>query len=382
MRKKRLFLLIGGTSFLFTIFFGCGEKSGEKEYEKALSLWKSGQLSRAQGQMGKAIRKLTNREQKSVANNQLGLILWELGKTTEATDRFRESCQLSENITQADKNYGIALFKNNQFDKAKMEFLTILGDQPNDPVSYFFMGMVHLKRKDWRNAQKKLAEGLRLKPQDPALQNAYALVELHQSGANKALVRLKQIVKTFPNYSPALFNIATIYDLRLHNRSVAVTWYRKYLSQAGASAFQSSQAQQALMRLTNRSSGSRSSSSATAQEIAAWMKRGDSYYKKKQFSRAIEQYKKVLQVAPSNKTAHYDLGLAYYSTRKYSAAQKSYIQALRIDPRDANARYMLVLTYAKQRKWNDADREAKALKVVDPVRGKQMIKYVSETRRR
>jgi len=43
---------------------------------------------------------------------------------------------------------------------------------------------------------------------------------------------------------------------------------------------------------------------------------------------------------------------------------------------------MLVLTYVGQRKWNDADREAKALKVIDPVRGKQMIKYVSDKRRR
>jgi len=306
MSKRQLFLLIGGTSFLFAIFFGCGEKSGEKEYKKAIALWKSGQLSRAQGQMGKAIRKLTNREKKSVANNQLGLILWELGKTREAKNRFRESCQLSENITQADKNYGIALFKENQFDKAKMEFLTILGDHPDDLVSSFFVGMIYVKQKKWRGAQKRLVEGLRLKPQDPALQNAYALVELHQGGINKALDRLKKIVKTFPDYSPALFNIAAIYDFYLHNRSVAITWYQKYLSQVGPSAFRSSQAQQALMRLTNRSSGRR----ATAQEIAAWIKRGDSYYKKKQFSRAIEQYKKVLQVAPSNKTAHYDLGLS------------------------------------------------------------------------
>ena len=47
---------------LLTLFFGCGEHAGENEYNKALASWKSGDYSRAQGQMEKAIRKLSDED--------------------------------------------------------------------------------------------------------------------------------------------------------------------------------------------------------------------------------------------------------------------------------------------------------------------------------
>jgi len=380
MRKKTLTILATVTTILFALFFGCGERSGEKEYEKALSSLESGQLSRAQGQMEKAVRQLVSNEQKSVANNQLGLILWQLGKTDEATEKFKESCRLSENMTQANMNYAIALYKNNQLEAAQLEFVTLLGEQPNNPIAHLFSGLIHIKEKKWVDAQHNLSKGLQLKPKDPALQNAYALIELHKDGNNKALTRLKQIIAVHPNYTPALYNIAAIYDFKIHNYPVAIEWYRKYLQKAGTQAAQSSRTQEALSRLTRSRSGMGSSSSSST--ITAFIKSGEKLHKQKRYSSAIKQYKKAIQLSPNNIKAHYDIGLAYFYSKKYSSAERSFIQTLRLNPRDPNARYMLVLTYTKQRKWNDAEREAKALKVVNPKQGKAMLKYISETRRR
>ena len=43
---------------------------------------------------------------------------------------------------------------------------------------------------------------------------------------------------------------------------------------------------------------------------------------------------------------------------------------------------MLALSYAQQRKWNEAEREANILKKIDPARGKSMLKYISDIRKR
>ena len=55
MKNKNLLLMGSGTCLLFMLFFGCGERTGQKEYNKALASRKAGELSRAQGQMEKAI---------------------------------------------------------------------------------------------------------------------------------------------------------------------------------------------------------------------------------------------------------------------------------------------------------------------------------------
>jgi tetratricopeptide (TPR) repeat protein len=381
MIKKRLPLLAGLTILLFAFFFGCEEKTGEKEYKRALDSWESGQLSRAQGQMDKAIRKLTDPEQKSVANNQLGLILWQLGKTGEAVEKFAESCRLNENTTEANLNYAIALYKNNQLESANLEFSTLIGEQPTNPIPYLFSGLVHIKQGKWSAAQSRLLKGLQLQPQNLALQNAYALVELHKGGTHKALSRLKNIIASYPNYAPAFYNIAAIYDFRLHNQPLAIEWYKKYLHEAGMHGAQSLRTQEALTRLT-RSHVYTARSGGSSAAVATLIRKGEQFHKSKKYAKAIEQYKKAMRLDPNNIKVHYDSGLAYYSYKKYASAERAFIRTLQLNPRNANARYMLVLAYAKQRKYNDAQREAKALKQLDPVRGKQMLKYVAERRRR
>ena len=81
MKNKTLLIMVcGGVCLLFAVFSGCGGRPGEKEYNKAVASWEGGDLVRAQSQLEKAIRKLSSSEKKSVANNQLGIIRWNLGK--------------------------------------------------------------------------------------------------------------------------------------------------------------------------------------------------------------------------------------------------------------------------------------------------------------
>jgi len=378
MKNKSLVIGGSGICLLFILFFGCGENSGEKEYNKALESWKNGDLSRAQGQMEKAIRKLSDTEKKSVANNQLGLILWGLGKNQLAAKKFGESCRLTEDLTGANLNHGLALYQTGQLESALFEFTKFSDAQPNNALAHTLLGLVHLKNQQWASATQELATGLRQKPENPSAgQNALALAQLHEpNGTNKAITRLKQIIAAFPNYTPAIYNLAVIYDQWLHDNTTALSWYRKYLQQAGSQAQKTEQTNQAIARLT-RTRPRQHSSTQTAKEYIAT---GLSLHDSKNYTQAMEQYKKAIALEPSNKTAHYYLGLSAFALKNYSEAVRANIDTLKIDPSDANARYMLTLSYAKQRKWNDAQREAKALEKNDPERGATMLKYIANAR--
>ena len=380
MKNKSLVIGGSGVCLLFVLFFGCGEKSGEKEYGKALSSWKNGDLSRAQGQMEKAIRKLSDTEKKSVANNQLGLILWGLGKNQLATEKFGESCRLTEDLTGANLNHGLALYQTGQLESALFEFTKFSDAQPNNALAHTLLSLVHLKNQQWANATQELATGLQQKTEDPAAgQNALALAQLHEpNGTNKAITRLKQIIAAYPHYAPALYNLAVIYDQWLHDNTTALSWYRKYLQQAGSQARKAEQTNQAIARLTR--TRPRTQQQSPAQTAKAYIAAGLNLHDAKNYAQAMAQYKKAIALEPSNKTAHYYLGLSAFALKNYSEAVRANISTLKIDPSDANARYMLTLSYAKQRKWNDAQREAKALEKIDPERGATMLNYISTAR--
>ena len=48
MKNKKVLMTVGGgVCLLLAVFSGCGERTGEKEYSKALASWADGDLVRA-----------------------------------------------------------------------------------------------------------------------------------------------------------------------------------------------------------------------------------------------------------------------------------------------------------------------------------------------
>lgn len=385
MKNKKLLVIGGGTLLLITMFFGCGERSGEKEYNKAMASWRGGDLVRAQGQLEKAIRKLSGHEKKSVANNQLGIILWNLDKPDQAIAVFSESCRLAEQLTGANQNLGLALYHAGELEQAEFELTKILNEQPTNSIVRSALGMIKMQKKDWKSAAKEIASNLRTNPNNPAGQNALALTELHMNkNSDVAVKRLKQLVSAYPDYAPAAYNLAVIYDQWLPNNSAARGWYKQYLQKAGAEGAHADIAQQAIARLGGKVETTRRSPKKQTYPGAAskYITEGSKLHADKNYSEAVKLYEMAIQADPSQMTAYYNLSLSLYELKQYSKAAKACKDALNLDSGFANARYMLALSYAQQRKWNDAEREANILKQADVVRGESLLKYISAARNR
>lgn len=367
---------------MFAMFIGCGERSGEKEYNKAVSAWKDGDLVRARTLFEKSVRKTSGNEKKSIVLNELGLILWELGETEAAAEAFSKSCNLTETLTGANLNMGIALFHAGRIDEAELALNNVLGVNPKDQTAMAILGLIEMKKRNWTGASRELSKTVNLNPDSPASQNALALAELHKNQkSDTAIKRLTQIIAAYPDYAPAAFNLAVIHDQWLKNTSGAKGWYQHYLQKAGETGSHAEAATTAIARLSS-SSPTRSTRQTNPDAAARFMTEGSRLHSIKKYADAITQYQKAIQADPTQQNAHYNMGLAYYAAGKYADSAKACNGALKIDPRFSDARYMLALSHFQLKNWNDAERAAKALVQIDAKRGEEMLKHISSARKR
>ena len=383
MKNRNIWVYTAVTFGIIAMFAGCGERSGEKEYGKAISAWENGDLVRARTLLEKSIRKTSENEQKSTALNQLGLVLWELGEAEAAADAFSKSSNLSEDLTGANLNMGVTLFHAGRMDEAEIALNNVLGANPDNQTAQALLGLLEMEKRDWSNAKRELAKSVSIDALNASAQNALALAELHQDqDPARAINRLKQLNTAYPEYAPAAFNLASIYDLWLKDSTSALSWYNSYLQKAGENGSRSDASKAAIARLGGQGSSTTNLPATSNPQVAArHMADGARLHNEKKYKEAIESYRKAIQAAPKQKNAYYNMGLALYAQGDFPAAASACNGALNIDPAFSDARYMLSLSYAKQKKWNDAEREAKELLKTDKTRGEQMIKYVSDARK-
>lgn len=382
MKNKKLMVMSGGLCLLFALFLGCGERSGEKEYSKAMDSWRSGDLVRARTLLEKSIRKLSGNEKKSEAYNQLGIILWQLQEADASIEAFGKSCGLTDEMSGANLNLGVALFQAGRIDEAEVALNNVLGDNPADPVARATIGLIEMRKKNWSKAAQEAAAAVRTQPRDPAGQNALALAELHANrNTEAAITRLKQILSAHPGYAPAAYNLAVIYDQWLGNKGAAQAWYTQYIQKAGTDGSHMAAAQSAIARLAGSAPAIRPSAT-NPEEAARCIAAGTTLHTAKKYTEAVAQYEKAIQADPSQKNAFYNMGLSYYELKKYPEAAQACQNALKLDSGFANARYMLALAHVQQRNWADAEREAKTLGKTDAARAASLLKYISDLRKR
>ena len=70
----------------------------------------------------------------------------------------------------------------------------------------------------------------------------------------------------------------------------------------------------------------------------AYNERGNDYSNLGQYERAIEDYKKAIELNPNDDVAYYYRGIAYYFLNQYERALKDFDKALKINPNNTFAK--------------------------------------------
>jgi tetratricopeptide (TPR) repeat protein len=319
-----------------------------------------------------------------MANNQLGIIRWNLGKYDQAIGSFIESCRLAEDLSGANLNLGIALYHAGRLDQAEFELTKILNEEPGHATARLYLGLVLMQQEDWKSAAEELGAALKTDPNNAAGQNALALAELHQNqNSDVAVKRLKQLIAAAPDYAPAAYNLAMIHDQWLQNPEAALGWYKQYLQKAGEQGGQVEAARQAIDRLSQTgadASGKIPQEKPIRITAAQYIANGTKLHAAKKYREAVVQYEKAIAADSALLNAHYNLGLSHYELKQYGNAIEAFSNSLKLDPDFTNARYMLALSYARQGDWGEAEREAEALKKTGDERGESLLKYIAAER--
>lgn len=95
------------------------------------------------------------------------------------------------------------------------------------------------------------------------------------------------------------------------------------------------------------------------EEARLFYKKGNEYYEKGDFDRAIENYNRAIELKPDYDKAYYNRGLAYACKEDYDKAIKDINKVIELKPNFAEAYYILGLAYEYK---NVSDRAMEAYK--------------------
>ena len=81
---------------------------------------------------------------------------------------------------------------------------------------------------------------------------------------------------------------------------------------------------------------------------------GNLYYAEERYEEALAQYKEAVRLNPSVSTNHYSLGQGYLKLEKFSEAENEFRTVIRMEPNSAYGHYGLGLTFSKYGKFEKA----------------------------
>ena len=172
--------------------------------------------------------------------NYLGLACHHAARAAEAADAYQKALKFNHDLVVVHYNLGCLLLEQNKLDAAQNELTAFTLHQGNSFDGWLKLGTVQLRMSEVAPAQlrtrelgaaeKSFGESLRLNSQDPEALNNLGLVQLQLHRQREALADFNAALKQQPNYGPALLNLATISQVFLKDRPLALRKYREYLA--------------------------------------------------------------------------------------------------------------------------------------------------------
>ncbi len=235
---------------------------------------------------------------------------------------YLQAIKADPNNETAHLNLGIIYLNSQKFDQAVPEFQKCIQLKPSDSQAKelleLCLGMTALSKGDYSSGMEHFQNVLKVNPDNKdakrLLVQCQAKVYLDEKKYSQAVTALNQIVQDDPKNYFAYKNLGFIYFQEKDYKKSVDCWEHAVKLQ------QDSQIYQAL---------------------------GFSFYNLGDFSNAIENYKKSIQLEtakdPKDQDAnaldqtYYNLGVAYLDNASYDEAADAFGNAFKVNPKDSNA---------------------------------------------
>ena len=198
------------------------------------------------------------------------------------------------------------------------------------------MGISLVREGKLRAGLQHLLDAVKLGSENPDLYHELAKVYFDLGEYDLSLANFKKALALRPQFSEALNNMGVLY-VKLDELDKALDCF-----------------QQAAKDLLYRT------------PYYAYHNIGSVYYKKGDYSAAIENYKKALSLAPNYVEVYYDLAAAYEALNQLEDAISAYEKAIQLDPKFWSARFNLGKLYLRLGREEEAEEELEAVIKADP----------------
>jgi tetratricopeptide (TPR) repeat protein len=257
----------------------------------------------------------------STAMAQLGHTLYTLKRYPGALEAYQRWKRLTPNLTGASFYVGRTLNAMKQYDKAVDELRVFATSQHSD--AHYELGVAYRELGQYPSAISAFQQAIRLKE------------------------------KNKESYSEAVYGLGMTYlkmgqkeqALQVASRLQALDKAKAQQLKEQVSRAAPAAAQPAATRGVDGSKPGAPTPSANSG--TAYVKAGDEYSAKSDYSKAVEAYKKALALDANNGDAYWGLGAALYEQKRFAEAVHPLQRAVRLRPDDNNALWVLGRTYVE-----------------------------------
>ncbi|HMO51982.1 MAG TPA: tetratricopeptide repeat protein [Kiritimatiellia bacterium] len=230
------------------VLTGCSDPSGERELRAGLRELKRDNFVRAKSLFERSIARRPGHIDNAVTHNALGIAAWRLGSLAEATMAFEDSRRLNPNLVEPLYNLGVLAAERDDLRSATRYLNEAAALAPNDPRPLEFLAELYMQRGQWTLARNALYSALDREPRSARIYTAIAAAHAGLRQPEQATEALMFALETNARYTPALFNLAVVYDTLVGDAEQARAFYKRYLAAASREG-RAIEARDALARL-------------------------------------------------------------------------------------------------------------------------------------
>jgi tetratricopeptide (TPR) repeat protein len=199
-----------------------------------------------------------------------------------------------------DLTYGVALFQRGYLQEAAAAFKQVIIEKPDDPIAYYNLGTLYLRKDSLSEARRYLEQAVKLRSNYAEAWNNLGMVSAQQGQEEDAIRNFERSLQIRPTYVTALLNLGN-----LLRRKGAFTEAQKLLEQALGTAPNDPE--------TNYSIGML-------------------YARQNQLDRASEYVGRAVALRPDYPEALNNLGILMVRQAQYPAAKREFETCIELAP--------------------------------------------------
>ena len=284
------------------------------------------------------------------AHNDLGYVLNNQGRVSEAVAHFEKAVRLEPDYGEAQYNLGVALSKLNRMPEAIEHWQQAVRIAPHFAEARNNLGFALLEQGKVAEAVAQFEQALRIKPDYAEVHNNLGNALMEAGRATEAMEQYKQALRINSDYSKAHYNLGLALE-KVSRLQEALGHYEQALRLNPDDAVTHDSLGRVLMRLGRVQEAVEHWTQALRLRpdyVEAHNNLGSALLGMGRVQEAIGHYKQALRIKPDYAKAHYNLGIALEQEGRMQEARGQYEQALRLNPEFVEARTKLARLQAGQ----------------------------------